>query len=156
MITALLPALFLFAPGMTVPRQDTVSAQAQLMEADRAFAAATAARGLEGWMDAYASDAARLALGGPAVRGLGAIREADAGLFADTQRRLIWEPTEAGIFEDGRHGFTTGTSAFVLLEGEAVADTLSTGRYITFWRREADGTWKIILDTGVTDPPQSD
>jgi ketosteroid isomerase-like protein len=122
------------------------------MEADRLFAVETSARGLDGWMDAYASDAVRLRLGGIAVQGLDAVRTADAPLFADPARRLLWEPTDAGVFADGLHGFTTGTSAFVTVEDGVVADTLSTGRYVTFWRRDEDGTWKVILDTGVTDP----
>src|SRR5262245_61515904 len=83
--------------------------RSELMEADRKFAAAAKARGLRGWMEFMAEDAVRLQkLGGTAVRGRAAIRKADAALFADATRQLLWEPSEAGAFADGRHGFTTG------------------------------------------------
>ncbi|HEX7069213.1 MAG TPA: DUF4440 domain-containing protein [Rhodothermales bacterium] len=134
------------------PAADSSGVREALMQADRVFAEETAARGLDGWMDAYAPDAVRLSLGGQAVQGLEAVREADAPIFEDPSRRLIWEPTDAGVFEDGRHGFTTGRSAFVTVVDGAVGDTLRTGRYVTFWRLSDDGTWKVILDTGVTDP----
>ena len=122
------------------------------MEADRAFARASAERGLEGWMSVYAPDAVRLSMGGRALQGLTAIREADAGLFADSTRRLVWEPTDAGVFADGRHGFTTGRSAFVSIERGKPVDTLSTGRYVTWWRLDDAGAWRVILDTGSNDP----
>ncbi len=101
-------------------------------------------------MDAYAADAVRLHVGGKAVQGLGAIRDFDAELFADPMLRLVWEPTDAGVFSDGRHGFTTGRSAFVRLGGEK-ADTLVTGRYITLWRLGSGGCWQVVLDTGASD-----
>lgn len=105
--------------------------------------AETAARGLDGWMDAYTADAVRLTMGGTAAQGTEAVRAFDAGLFANPSQRLVWEPTDAGAFDDGRHGFTTGRSALLSAQG----DTLYRGVYITMWRREGD-RWRVILDTG--------
>jgi hypothetical protein len=45
-----------------------------LMRADRDFAAATHARGIEGWMSFYANDAIRIRYRGNMVRGHDAIR----------------------------------------------------------------------------------
>ena len=129
------------------------AARAALMAADRAFAAETAARGLDGWMEYYAPDAARLYMGGTAVRGHAAIRAFDADLFADPAVGLRWAPTDAGTFADGRHGFTTGRSALVRLGG-AAPDTLRTGTYVSLWRLDADGRWRVLLDTGALDPPR--
>jgi ketosteroid isomerase-like protein len=147
-------ALFAVAAcsGPRPPAEPSVAREA-LMAADRAFAAETARRGLEGWMGAYTGDAVRLYMGGTAVQGLEAIRAFDAEIFADPGLRLLWEPADAGVFADGRHGFTTGRSAFVRLEGER-QDTLQTGRYVTIWRLGADGRWRVILDTGAVDPPR--
>lgn len=129
----------------------TAAAVEALMNADRAFAAESAAQGMDGWMDAFAPDGVRLVLGERAVQGRVSIREADAPLFADATRRLVWEPTDAGVFSDGRVGFTTGRSAFVRIENGLTSDTLSTGRYLTMWRVDQRGNWEVILDTGVSD-----
>jgi ketosteroid isomerase-like protein len=115
------------------------------MQADRDFASATAERGMEGWMEAYTADAVRLSMGGPVARGRQAIREFDAAIFEDPDVRLMWTPTDGGSFNDGRYGFTTGTS--FMNRVSAPADTLWRGIYVTIWRREADG-WKVVLDTG--------
>ena len=132
------------------PAPDPAAARAALMEADRAFAAASAARGLDGWMEAYAADAVRLRLGEPAVRGRDAIRAFDAPIFADPDVRLEWTPTDGGAFADGRHGFTTGTS--VMVGTGTPPDTLWRGRYVTLWRLEPDGRWRVLLDTGADAP----
>jgi ketosteroid isomerase-like protein len=119
-----------------------------LMQADREFAAATAENGMEGWMQAYTADAVRLQLGGEVAQGHAAIREFDAGIFQDPMIRLTWEPTDGGVFSDGRHGFTTGRGALVRLTPPT--DTLWRGSYVTLWRLEG-GRWKVILDTGASD-----
>jgi ketosteroid isomerase-like protein len=30
-------------------------------------------------------------------------------------------------------------------------DTLSTGRYLTLWRKQPDGSWTILMHTGWSD-----
>ena len=127
------------------PVVDSEDVRAALMDADRAFAAETAARGLEGWMSYYTDDAVRVALGDRGIAGLDGIRDYDAALFADSTTRLVWEPTDGGVFEDGTYGFTTGRSAMVR---PGTPDTLWKGRYVTLWRRGPDGRWRVILDTG--------
>lgn len=133
---------------------DPAAVRTELLAADRAFAADTYARGLDGWMAHHAPDAVRLRMGGSAadgavVQGLDAVRAYDAGLFADPTTRLVWAPTEAGAFAGGATGFTTGRSAMVRLRSEGAApDTLFRGTYVTVWRRGADGRWRVILDTG--------
>ena len=94
-------------------------------------------------MEFYADDAVRLRMGRTTVQGLDAVRAYDAGLFADATTRLVWEPTDAGAFADGRHGFTTGRSALLSASG----DTLYAGVYVSMWRLDG-GRWRVILDTG--------
>jgi ketosteroid isomerase-like protein len=124
------------------------------MAADRAFATDARERGLDGWMDAFAPDAARLPqLGTSALRGLDAIRAADAALFADPAVRLVWDPVDAGAFADDRHGYTTGNYQLLRFASDGSSETLGSGRYVTWWRRDDGGRWRVILDTGAPDPP---
>lgn len=118
-----------------------------LLAADRAFGEATKAQGLDGWMSFYARDAVRLTMGAEVVQGLTAVREYDARLFADSTLRLEWVPTDAGLFREGTIGFTTGRSAMVKVSG-ATRDTVYRGTYVTIWRREETGAWRVMLDTG--------
>ena len=124
---------------------------AQLMAADRAFAAATAARGLDGWMEYIAPDAVRLGRMQDPVRGFAAIRVSDAAIFADPALRLTWDPTDAGAF-DGTHGWTVGRSQTHRRAADGSDQVVRTGRYVTIWRRAGDGRWLVVLDTGASDP----
>jgi ketosteroid isomerase-like protein len=124
------------------------------MAADRAFAVAARERGLDGWMEWMAPDAARLPrMGAAGIRGLAEIRAADAALFAVAGTRLAWEPTEGGLYADGLHGFTTGRYEVLQRRPDGSEQAVARGAYVTFWRREADGAWRVILDTGAPDPP---
>jgi ketosteroid isomerase-like protein len=127
--------------------------RAEVMAADRAFAAAATARGLDGWMEWMAADAARLPrMGGGAVRGLDEIRRSDAGIFSAPGTRLAWDPTDGGAFSDARHGFTTGRYQLLRKSADGTEAVVGQGAYVTLWRREPDGRWRVLLDTGAADP----
>lgn len=128
------------------PVRDAAADREAILAADRAFADTTLARGLDGWMSYYAADAVRLRLGEPAVQGTEAVRAFDAPIFADSGVVLVWTPVDAGTFADGRHGFSTGRGAMV--RRATPTDTLWQGAYVTIWRRDDDGRWRVILDTG--------
>lgn len=132
------------------PPPDPAAVQASLMAADRAFAAATAARGLEGWMAAFEASAIQMEPDVPFTPGLEHIRAGIAPAFADTSWHLTWEPAMAFASVAGDLGYTLGTwkSKRIAANG---AERVSTGKYVTIWRRQADGTWKVAFDGGQTD-----
>src|SRR5262245_7973291 len=141
--------------GEPTPKKAEADAKAELMDADRAFAKASAEKGLDGWMSFMAEDAVRVApLGGQAHAGKAAVKELDAALFADPKVKLVWEPTDAGAFADGKHGFTTGRAKRVARNDKGEEEVRWTGAYVTWWRKGDDGRWKVILDTGAADPPK--
>jgi ketosteroid isomerase-like protein len=118
----------------------------ELMEADRAFAAETAARGADGWAAWFAEDG-RMYRERGYVDGRDAIRDAMAPAFADSLHRLRWAPDTAIVAASGDIGYTLGHWETVLTT--AVGDSvLGRGSYVTIWRRQADGTWKATVDIG--------
>src|SRR5437660_10534921 len=62
--------------------------EAALMQADRDFAIATHARGIDGWMSFYASDAIRIRYRDNMVRGFNEIRQFDLPRISDTTSTL--------------------------------------------------------------------
>ncbi len=130
--------------------EQAAAREAELMAADRAFAVAAAERGLEGWMSFFHEDASRPDSSGVVHRGLDAIRANDAAIFADPSLQLTWEPEHAGVFADGRHGYTWGRFQ-VLAKGGEADQVVGKGWYLSWWRWQ-DGAWKVILDTGGPDP----
>lgn len=128
------------------------SIEEQLMQADRNFQAASLEHGLDGWLEFMSDDIVRLpGMGESGLQGKAAVRAVDASLFADPGRRLLWEPVAAGVFNDGRHGYTTGRYRVVVISEGDSEEVLGSGAYLTWWRLDDGGRWRVILDTGTPD-----
>jgi len=128
------------------------STENSLMQADRDFADATHARGIDGWMSFYTRDAIRIQYRGNMVKGFDAIRQFDTGYISDTTNVLNWEPTDAHVFRGGDIGSTTGRYWAVSRAGANAGKEAGRGRYVTMWRRDG-GRWLVIMDTGYPEPP---
>jgi len=139
-------------PLLTWAQSGGSSLEEQLMQMDRDFQAAALEHGLDGWLEFMSDDVVRLpGLGESGLQGKAAVRAVDAGLFADPNRRLLWEPAAAGAFNDGRHGYTTGRYRVVAVSEGGAEEVLSSGAYLTWWRLDDGGRWRVILDTGTPD-----
>lgn len=129
---------------------DVAATKAALEEADRAFYRATAARRAEGWVEFFAEDGAMI---WPlkTFSGKAQIRERITQLFADTSFTLTWEPIGADVGASGDLGYTIGRSESRFRD-EKGNPVVRTGRYLTIWKKQADGSWKVAQDIGVSDP----
>jgi ketosteroid isomerase-like protein len=63
---------------------------------------------------------------------------------------LTWWPVYADVSAAGDMGWTTGPYEF--REKPSDARPADTGHFFTVWRRQADGSWKFVLDLGVQHP----
>ena len=125
----------------------TVADPEELMTADRRFQAETAERGTSGWVDAFALDG-KLVTGGGVIEGRDAIGDAMAVLDSPDYS-LTWEPEFAEA--SGDLGYTYGTYTRATSDNDG-NETVETGRYVTVWRRNAEGAWKAVVDIGSPAP----
>ncbi len=152
--TAILLSSACVVVGVNRPAVRVVSlavGEAELFQADRDFADATHAWGIDGWMSFFADDAIRIKYLGGMVKGYDAVRATDTPLISDTTITLNWQPLEAHVYKSGSVGITIGTSQVVSRLGPNKGDVAYRGRYTTLWRRDPDGRWKVIMDTGYPD-----
>ncbi len=63
---------------------------------------------------------------------------------------LTWEPAYAEISADGTLGYTTGPWTFE--GGERTGNNRTHGHFVTIWKIQTDGAWKVVLDIGNTYP----
>ncbi len=138
-----------------VRRRDAEAARAELMAADRAFAEATARRGAEGWTGYFTPDARQFHARGVSV-GLARIREVATRAFADTARGLVWHPLYAEVGRAADLGYTVGRWESRVRGADGAWAATGTGNYVTVWRRQPDGSWKVALDIGNEDAPPPD
>jgi ketosteroid isomerase-like protein len=85
-----------------------------------------------------------------AVNGKKWMLEHPAPPLTDKKPLLAWQPSYAGMAASGDMGFTTGP-------WEAKADINDEkpqgyGHFVTVWKKQADGTWKFVVDLGISHP----
>jgi ketosteroid isomerase-like protein len=117
-----------------------------LLDADKAFDQATAARGLDGWMSFFADDALINSPSG-LIQGKAALRTFYSRMFARRNFSIRWKPLHAEASQDGTLGYTLGVAEFSH-DDESGVRQKSDGRYLTVWRKQADGSWKAVTDLG--------
>jgi ketosteroid isomerase-like protein len=64
---------------------------------------------------------------------------------------LTWEPIFADISAAGDLGFTTGP--FEQKGDRAGQQAAGGGTYISVWKKQSDGLWKVMADLGIGHPP---
>lgn len=62
----------------------------------------------------------------------------------DTTFTLEWEPQKGYVAKSGELGYTFGVYSLT----PSTKDTVIYGTYVSIWKKQADGTWKFVLDTG--------
>ena len=62
----------------------------------------------------------------------------------DSSFTLKWEPKAGVVAKSGELGYTYG----VYVLRPSTKDTLIYGNYVSIWKKQSDGNWKFVLDTG--------
>lgn len=116
------------------------------MEADRAFNRATAESGADGWASFFAEDGSIIQSGVGEIRGRSEIHATMLPYFA-AGARLTWSPLRADASDDGTLGYTLGEYQSEST-GPDGAPVIGRGLYVSVWRKEADGSWRVVMDLG--------
>jgi ketosteroid isomerase-like protein len=124
--------------------------QAFLFALEAKFARATREGGGKAFASFFAPDGVTLANGKAPVPGSDAI--AAQATWSPQDYQLIWTPESGQMNASGDMGFTWGH-----YEGHskdrAGNPIVTSGRYMTIWKKQPDGTWKVVLDSSNDEPP---
>ena len=118
---------------------------ASLVEAEREFSRTSAAKGTrEAFIANLADDSTLFRPHAVAGKKWMIEQPARPGL-------LVWQPIFADISRSGDLGYTTGPWEF--RKNGSEDKEVAHGHYITLWKKQSDGTWKVVIDTGINNPP---
>jgi ketosteroid isomerase-like protein len=119
---------------------------AELVEADRLFYEDTKARGAEGWASWFEENG-RMYREVGYVDGRAAIQAAMDRTFSTPGLELRWAADTVFVAAAGDLGYTLGHWELIVRSevGDSVAGR---GNYVTIWRRQSDGSWKVAADIG--------
>lgn len=129
----------------------TMGPEQALLEWDAEFDRLTAEKGLDGFLSFIADDAAFFPAGGHISVGVQAARAIWGELLTTPGVSIRWKPLKAELARSGELGYTFGT--YVLRQtGPAGEPQESFGKYLTMWRKDKDGIWKVAADIGTPSP----
>ena len=119
-----------------------LAAVAELLEADRAFAAKARADGVPAAFAHYAAADALIVTSSEIISG----PEGVAGSFAQwpAGARLEWAPEAGRVSARGDMGWTWGNSVRIAPDGARTP-----GRYMTVWTRDYEGNWRYAFDAAI-------
>lgn len=160
-------ALFLLLTGMASPAFGQLEPNSQsaspnplvdttvkpgkmlLFELEARFAKDVAQRGGAAFADWFAEDG--VALGNGVAPVVGRVAIVKSATWTPQSYQLTWTPTDAVMGPSADVGYTWGH--FEGHSKDAAGNPVTTsGRYITIWRKQPDGKWKVALDAGANEP----
>ncbi len=145
------PLIFLFAAALycagCFPKKnvahDPEKNKAELMKADEDFSALSEAKGMKtAFLEYIDSNGILLRPNTLPIAGADAIDFLIA--TNDSGYTMTWQPKSAVVALSGELGFTYGLYEIK----PSVKDTLLYGTYVNIWKKQQDGKWKFVLESG--------
>jgi ketosteroid isomerase-like protein len=134
------------------PAHDEAADRAAITAADIAFDRETFEKGIDGWISWFEPQTTswvKMEL----VHGRELYRTTMGPLLAKEGTHLRWQPLWAEV--SGDLGYTTGRWQFHQPKKDGPEagkdEVVQQGRYVTVWRRQADGSWRAAFDLGNDD-----
>jgi len=154
-MAAILLLLALLCGAAPAPQTAPAGAGEKLLrDLEARFARSVAERDRDAFLAFWAKDAAIFPpSGGPAI-GPEKVWEQWASILEDKDVSLTWKPSRVEMAASGDLGYTYGRYESKR-KGPAGEVVTHGGCYVTIWRKEKDGAWRVVLDIGSPDPPPS-
>ena len=137
---------FLFAACNFFEKEKPVAGideKIKMMDADRDFSKMSLNKGMKNaFMEYIDSNGVLLRPGQYPLIGADAIDFLSQ--LNDSSYSLQWEPKGGAIAKSGELGYTYGL--YALKPGGK--DTTLYGTYVSIWKKQTDGNWKFVLDSG--------
>ena len=133
--------------GQTAPSGDLASAKSGIAAGNSQYIEAFRRADANALSQVYDPHGARLNDGGVAVQGRKAIA-ADVGKFIEKVGpvRVTLESKDVWLLDDT--AYETGIWSYTF-QPKGRAEQRIGGHYVTVWKRQGDGGWKILADMGV-------
>jgi ketosteroid isomerase-like protein len=144
--STIIVSVLLLISGCAQNKIDTKKVCAELIEVDSLFSDYSIAHGKNAaFLKFAAEDVTFLAPNNYPLVGIKLLEERQAKR-PDTTYTLRWKPIYARAAESGDLGYTYGT--WELMINNTNPEQVTRGTYATIWKRNENGEWKYVLDTG--------
>ncbi len=126
--------------------------KAAIRKAEADFQQARLERGLEGWLSFFADDTAVFTPGQPLSFDKKLMRERLEKSW-NPKMILKWQPVRVEVAASGDMAYSVGVWQ-IFGAGRDGNPIEGSGKYMTVWQKQKDGSWKVAADLGNEDPPK--
>lgn len=133
-----------------VTAQEPIPAALQAMaDTEREFARTAKVKGIrDSFLDFFADDAIAFAPEPTSSRA----RLLKQPVRPFSVHELLWEPRFGDVAASGELGWLTGPSTFI--DHESADQKPHYGNYLSVWRKQPDGRWRVFIDIGIPTPAE--
>jgi len=136
------------------PAPDTHDADVKaIRDVETAWAQAFAAKDLDKVMAFYADDATVFFADAPVIKGTAAIKAALKPALEDKNFSFTSAPDKVDVAKSGDLGYSQGAYTATFTDPKTKKVLMGKGKSVTVYRKQADGSWKVVADIGNEDAP---
>jgi uncharacterized protein (TIGR02246 family) len=150
------PALIVVVTVTCAPQPaatfDIEAERTALRDADSRYSQAASAKDVEAVVALYAPDGAIYPPDGAVVTGLEGVRGFASAFVADSAFAARFTPRAVEVSADADMGYTLNDAevTFTGSDGKPMTERI---RDFHVWRKQPDGSWKIVVDIWNNEPP---
>ncbi len=149
LLQGFISVLALFSVVTAALGQRSATPTDDLLAADKALRKAYAEKDLDKTMAFYDEHALMVRPNFYRSGGKAVLEKLISWEFAIPEYKVLWHPKNLGI---GRPGFAYTSGTYELTFKDSSGKTVSDGgQYSTVWKKQADGTWKVLNDFLISD-----
>lgn len=101
----------------------------------------------------YSADGTVMVPNAPTMTGREAIAKGMKDAFRDPNWSLVLTPTQVEVSKSGDLGYARGTYALTATDLPSKKAVTEKGRFVTIFRKQADGSWKAVHDINNAEVP---
>ncbi len=128
------------------PAVDLVAEQSKIRDIESSWVKEAAAKDLEKSAGHYTDDAILMMPGAPPAKGKDAIKAAWKGMLDDPNIKLNFSADRVEMSAGGDLATTRGSYTMTVTNPKTKKPVDDKGSYMTVYKKQADGGWKVIED----------
>ena len=139
------------ATATTTYSNDSADAVAAINKADSLWDDQSAHNSAEGWLSFYTDDAIMMPPGENTCTDKASREASIKNMFAMPGVNMRFQATKTEVSKSGDLGYSTGPYQFSYKDATG-KEMHETGKFCETWKKQADGSWKCIVDIWNADP----
>jgi ketosteroid isomerase-like protein len=130
---------------------DSTNAVIAINKADSLWDDQSAHNSADGWLSFYTDDAIMMPPGENVCKDKASRAASIKAMFAMNAVSMRFQATKTEVSKSGDLGYSTGPYQFSYKDGTG-KELHETGKFCETWKKQADGSWKCIVDIWNADP----